>query len=89
MSDHINLLGSEEVMRAACQMVSAAQDMRRAADNAESTLFQNQRFMSDWLGRFEQVLNDFAARVIVSQEGGGTRAVVVDDDVIGTENDDA
>lgn len=58
MRDHITLLGAEQVQSAASTMRSAADEMSRAASNIDGALERHQRFMDDWLSRFEQVLAD-------------------------------
>lgn len=58
MRDHITLLGTEQVQSAASTMRSAADEMSRAASNMDGALERHQRFMDDWLSRFEQVLAD-------------------------------
>ncbi len=56
MADYITLLGAEDVRRAGSLMQSAADDMRCAASNMSSALEQHQRWMDDWLSRFQQVI---------------------------------
>jgi hypothetical protein len=50
---YMTLLGAEQVQSAASTMRSAAEDMRRAADSMSSSLENHQRWMDDWLSRFE------------------------------------
>jgi len=54
--ENINLLGSEDVLRASHNMASAANDMQRAVSHLESILELNRRTTEDWLVRFEQVV---------------------------------
>ena len=54
--ERIVLIGAEDVYRAGCTMQSAAQDMKQAAINFESSLEINRRFLDDWLQRLEDVL---------------------------------
>ena len=54
--DYVTLLGTEEVQRAGISMVIAAEDMQRVASTIESTLFQVQRSLDDWLIRLDEVL---------------------------------
>lgn len=59
MSDrYVTLLGTEEVRSAANTMSSAADRMRSAADSLDGSLDRHQRFLEDWLQRFETVLRD-------------------------------
>lgn len=58
MADYITLLGAEDVRSAASTMSSAAREMLQAGSNIDDALRQHQRFMDDWLSRFEQVLTD-------------------------------
>ncbi len=52
----IHLHGSEDVSRAGHNMRSAAEDMQRAAANIDHSLMIFQRFLDDWLQRFEATL---------------------------------
>ncbi len=54
--DSINLLGSEDVQRAALNISGAAEVMSRAAGNLELVLQRQQMFMDDWLMRLEDIL---------------------------------
>lgn len=65
MAEYINLLGAEDVSRAASQMSSAASDMQRAADSISYSLEAHQRFMDDWLLRLQGVL-EHAGRAALS-----------------------
>jgi hypothetical protein len=56
--DSIYLHGSEDVSRAAGTMRSAAETMTHVASSISFTLEQHQRFMDDWLYRFQQVLEN-------------------------------
>lgn len=56
MSEYIHLIGADDVRAAGHQMASAANDMNRAVGNFESVFFQHQRFMDDWLQRFESAI---------------------------------
>lgn len=62
MTDYITLLGAEQVQSAANTMRSAADTMGCAANNMSDVLDRNQRFMDDWLLRFETVLNTVAGQ---------------------------
>lgn len=52
----IYLAGSSEVSSAGSNMRTAAEQMKQAASNIEYALTQHQRFLDDWLSRFEAVL---------------------------------
>lgn len=52
----MTLVGAETVQRAASQMSSAAGEMQTAARSIEYALENHQRFMNDWLDRYQQVL---------------------------------
>lgn len=56
MSEYIHLIGAEDVRSAGHQIASAAADMNRAANNFESVFERHQRFMDDWLQRFESIM---------------------------------
>lgn len=55
--ENVYLLGSEEVSRAGQAMRAAADDMQRAAMNIDGAFERHQRFLDDWLARFEAVMN--------------------------------
>lgn len=57
MTEYVTLIGAEDVSRAGHNMASAADTMNRAAGNLDDALRRHQRFMDDWLQRFEQVLS--------------------------------
>lgn len=54
--ESINLLGSEEVQSAANTIMSAAQEMSRAAGCLDYALLQQRQFMDDWLMRLEDIM---------------------------------
>ena len=56
--DYITLMGAEEVSRAGHNMQAAGQSMNSAASNLGEVLQQHQRFMDDWLYRFEAALQE-------------------------------
>lgn len=60
MSQYVTLVGAEEVSRAAHTMSSAASTMSSAASSIDSSLDRHQRFMSEWLERFEEALTKVA-----------------------------
>ncbi|KKM26531.1 hypothetical protein LCGC14_1583900 [marine sediment metagenome] len=56
--DYIYLQGSEDVQRAAVAMQSAADTMRSSTGNLASVIEQHERFMTEWLDRFETILKE-------------------------------
>lgn len=56
MSDHVTLVGAEDVRSAGRSMLNAADQMQTAASNITFALEQHQRFLDDWLGRLADVL---------------------------------
>lgn len=52
----IYLAGSEQVQNAARQMQSAAEDMRKAAGDMQYGFEQHQRFLTDWLQQYREML---------------------------------
>lgn len=59
--ESIYLNGAEDVRSAGNTMSNAADEMKRAAGNIDYTMQQHQRFLDDWLQRFEVVVNKLAA----------------------------
>jgi hypothetical protein len=54
MSDrYMTLLGAEQVQNAAGRMSDAADRMQRAASSIDESLARHERFLDDWLQRFE------------------------------------
>lgn len=62
MAEYVTLLGAEQVQNAASTMRHAAEDMQRAASSYYETVMQQQRFMNDWLDRFEQIVSKADSR---------------------------
>lgn len=58
MAEYVTLMGAEQVSTAARTMSGAASEMLRAASNIDDALGRHQRFMDEWLNRFEQILAD-------------------------------
>lgn len=61
----IHLIGAEDVRRAGGSMLEAANNMQRAASHIDDSMARHQRFMEDWLMRFENALekiNDIHTR---------------------------
>jgi hypothetical protein len=56
MREDILLIGSEEVMRGGHAMQDAARQMANVSSNIQLVLEAHQRFLDDWLLRYEQVL---------------------------------
>ncbi len=56
MSDYVHLLGAEGVANAGHAMERAATEIKNAALSMEHSLSQHERFMDDWLNRFEAIL---------------------------------
>lgn len=56
MTEYTHLVGAEQVAGAGHTMARAAEQMRSAAGSIDDSLTRHQRFMDDWLQRFEQVL---------------------------------
>jgi hypothetical protein len=57
MSDrYVELIGAEQVRSAANTMVGAADQMSRAAGSIDESLRMHQRFLDDWLQRFEAAI---------------------------------
>jgi len=56
VSEYITLLGAEQVQSAARTMANAADEMRHAAGNIDEALRSHQRFLDDWLIRFQQAM---------------------------------
>lgn len=59
--DSIYLMGSEDVQSAGHTIRQAAEGMQSAASWMTEALQQHQRFLDDWLARFEAVLTERAA----------------------------
>lgn len=55
--EFIHLTGTEDVQRAASQMSSAAHEMKNVASSIEHTFFLHQRFLEEWIQRFEAVID--------------------------------
>jgi Sec-independent protein translocase protein TatA len=55
---YVTLMGAEEVSAAGRSMQSAATEMRNAAATISDALYQHQQFMTDWLARLEQALQE-------------------------------
>lgn len=56
MSDHVTLMGAEDVRSAGHSMVNAASEMQSAASSICFALERHQHFLDDWLTSFADVL---------------------------------
>ena len=56
MSEFIHLVGADDVRNAASRIALAADTMRHAASSLAFAFETHQRFLDDWLMRFEDVL---------------------------------
>lgn len=63
MSNYVTLMGADDVRSAGNRMASAAEEMQRAAANIDGALDRHQRFLDDWLLRFEAAIDRFAQKV--------------------------
>ncbi len=63
MAESLYLVGADDVRAAGNAIARAADVMDQAATNLDGALERHQRFMDDWLQRFESVLADHAAKV--------------------------
>lgn len=85
MADYVTLLGAEDVRRAGSAMSSAAGEMQRAASAFESVMERHQRFMDDWLARFEENIDrmlkaiDTVADAMESHEPPSSADTLVDE----------
>ncbi len=57
--ESIYLNGSEDVRRASNNIQSSAEIMQTASNNISNSLYEHQRFMTEWLDRFENILIKF------------------------------
>lgn len=55
--DYITLMGAEAVQRAGSTIRQAAGTMQTAANSIYDSLDRHQRFLDDWLARFEAAVN--------------------------------
>jgi len=56
MADYMTLMGADDVRSAGNTMREAASTMCRAASEIDYSLQQHQRFLDDWLQRFQAAL---------------------------------
>lgn len=57
MSDYMTLMGADDVRAAGNRMMSAADEMKKAASEMSFAFEQHQRFLNDWLIQFQEALN--------------------------------
>jgi hypothetical protein len=69
MSEYVYLQGSEDVKNAGHTMQRAAENMIRAANQFDSTLDRQIRFMDDWLIRFQSALESVAPPIEEKEDG--------------------
>lgn len=60
MADSIFLHGADDVRSAGNTIAHAADTMVRAASNIDGALERHQRFLDEWLVRFEQAVDKIA-----------------------------
>jgi hypothetical protein len=60
VAEYVHLIGSEQVGNASRTMVEAADRMQSAANSIHETLFHHQRFLTEWIERFEQAVEKLA-----------------------------
>lgn len=61
MSEHVTLIGAEDVRSAGYRMAEAARDMNTAASSIDYALTRHQQFLDEWLTRFADVVAAAAA----------------------------
>ena len=62
--EYVHLVGTEDVQRAAVNMQDAARTMSNVSSNMQLILEAHQRFLDDWLLRYEQAMEaDQKARI--------------------------
>ncbi len=57
MTEYMNLMGAEDVVKASRAMQAAANQMQSVVVNLESLMFQQQQFMTEWIERFEEAIS--------------------------------
>ena len=53
----IHLIGADDVSHAAVRMKEAAHMMSNVSSNIQLSLEAHQRFLDEWLGRFEEIMD--------------------------------
>jgi len=56
--EYIQLLGTEDIRSAAAQIKEASHTMTRAISELDGALAMHQRFLSDWLIQFRDIMED-------------------------------
>lgn len=72
MMETMHLIGAEDVRAAANTMRSSADEMQRAASQIDHSLAQHQRFLDDWLQRFQAVIESHNNAVIANRNNDVT-----------------
>lgn len=67
--NNVVLIGADDVSRAGSTMREAAREMNSAASSLSFTLEQHQRFLDDWLMRFENIMTTATTAVAVKDNG--------------------
>ena len=62
MADYVTLMGAEQVQSAGIRMLSAAEDMRRAAASIDAAFTRHQYFLDNWLQRFVTTLDEMVGK---------------------------
>ena len=57
MEKYVTLLGAEDVQRAGNTMCAAADRMQFAANSISDTADRQQRYMEEWMERFERAVD--------------------------------
>ncbi|KKN84407.1 hypothetical protein LCGC14_0288690 [marine sediment metagenome] len=57
MENFVHLVGAEQVRNAASSIQASAETMRHSSSFLTEALAQHQRFMSEWIERFENALD--------------------------------
>lgn len=57
--DRVVLVGADDVLSGGRMARNAGTDMERAASTIQSSLETHQRYMEEWLVRFEQAIDKF------------------------------
>ena len=58
MAGYVTLMGAEQVQSAGNRMLSAAEQMNRAASSIDESLHRHQQFLNDWLQQFATTLDE-------------------------------
>ena len=58
MDKFVHLIGAEDVKNAGHNMQSAAESMRYTASHFQEAFQMHERFMTEWLDRFERIVEE-------------------------------